>query len=154
MSKMTQEQLNAIWAKYAPRVKAGEDESGTLTQDYCNEIQDLGGHFIYCTEKDSAEGARDPRESLTARGRVVLDNPAQEELPDFAQVVFWPTEQLPADEESATDDQSEVTEEVAEPVPSSTDGGWLSSLLILAGCSALCVGAIILATSITESGER
>jgi hypothetical protein len=116
---MTQERLDAIWAKHEARLKADlnddldDDQVDDIVAgshaDFHEEIDRHGGHWMMWDPKLSGEEVAEMFvEMLKDRGCVVLKHPIAEVLSELGYVVFWP-DQMPRADTSHEDDEAPAT---------------------------------------------
>jgi hypothetical protein len=100
---MTQEKLDAIWAKH--QAQADGDNFKEIEDAFTREIAQHGGEWMMWDHKVSGDevGAMFV-EMLRDHGWVVLDNPLYEGSAASAYVFFWPDQNGRADAGSDQDD--------------------------------------------------
>lgn len=88
---MTQDQLDAIWAKHEARLE--DDNFEKIEDDFSEEINQLGGEWMMWDSKlPSEEIAEMFVDMLREHGCVVLKNPIAEGFSEPGYVFFWPVQ--------------------------------------------------------------
>jgi hypothetical protein len=92
---ITQDEVNAIWAKYEARDVDTDEDCETIHEEYTEEIRQLGGDIVGWDWKENSGATEFLLDLLQDRGCVILDNPEGRDYDFCGYIVFWPEQQRP-----------------------------------------------------------